>query len=198
MSDAETPFLEMSVGGFLEEIASETPAPGGGSVAAIVLAMAAGLVGMAARFSRGQWEDAGGVVAQAEALRARAAPLAQLDAAAFEHVLAAMRLPKDLEPEVRNTAIGNALARAADIPLAIAQDAADVATLGALVAENGNPNLRGDAVAGALLADAVARSAANLVEINLGTTEADERVERAREYVATAAAAARQALDAGA
>ena len=195
MTTVET-FLEQPLDAFLEEIASDKPAPGGGAVAAVVVAMAAGLVAMAARFAR-DWVDARDVVERADALRRRVAPLAPADAQAYEEVLTAMRLPKDLEPEVRNTAIGNALARAAEIPLEIAREASEVAVLGALAAEHGNPNLRGDAVAAAMLTEAGARVAANLVVINLGTTERDRRVVRAREHVAAAEAAAQRALAAG-
>jgi formiminotetrahydrofolate cyclodeaminase len=159
--------------------------------------MAAGLVAMAARFSREHWDGAAGAVCQAEALRARAAPLAQEDSTAYEAVLTAMRMPRDLEPEVRNTLIGDSLSRAADVPLRIAETGADVAELAATLAESGNPNLRGDAAAAALLSQAAARAAANLVEINLATMEGDERVDRVRALAAAASAAAERALVAG-
>jgi formiminotetrahydrofolate cyclodeaminase len=190
-------FLAQPVDELLEGIASDTPAPGGGSVSALVVAMAAALVAMAGRFSLEHWDGAAEAVRQAEGLRASATPLAPGDSAAYEEVLTAMRLPKDLEPEVRNTTIGNALARAAEIPLEIAGQAARVAELAATVAERGNPNLRGDAVAGSLLAAGAARAAANLVEINLGTTASDERVSRARARAAAANAAAERALATG-
>ena len=186
-----------SVEDFLDSIAAETPAPGGGSVAAVVVEMAASLAAMTARFARQHWDGAAGAVAQAEALRARAAPLAQEDAEAYEAVLTAMRMPRDLEAEVRNTLIGDTLSRAADAPLRIAETAADVAELGATLAEEGNPNLRGDAAAAAILSEAAARAAANLVEINLATTETDERIGRARELAHAARVAAERALAAG-
>jgi formiminotetrahydrofolate cyclodeaminase len=186
-----------SVEDFLDSIAAETPAPGGGSVAAVVVEMAACLAAMTARFARQHWDGAAGALAQAEALRARAAPLAQEDAEAYEAVLTAMRMPKDLEPEVRDTLIGDTLSRAADAPLRIAATAADVAELGATIAEHGNPNLRGDAAAAALLSEAAARIAANLVEINLATTETDERIGRARELAHIARVAAERALAPG-
>jgi methenyltetrahydrofolate cyclohydrolase len=189
-------FLEQRLDEFLDEIASDKPAPGGGAVAAVVVSMAAGLVAMAARFSR-DWDGADEVVERADALRHRVAPLAPADAQAFEEVLTAMRLPKHLEPEVRNTAIAHALARAAEIPLEIAKEASEIGALGALVAEKGNPNLRGDAVAAAFLAQAGARIGANLVAINLGTTEHDERLTRAREHVSVTEAAVERALAAG-
>ncbi len=111
----DMPFEEL-----LDTIAAETPAPGGGSVAAFVTEMAASLAAMAARFAH-DWDGAAGAVAQAETLRHRAAPLAAEDAVAYENVLTAMRMPEDLESEVRNTLIGETLSRAADIPLLIAQ-----------------------------------------------------------------------------
>jgi formiminotetrahydrofolate cyclodeaminase len=190
-------FLAQPVEELLDGIASETPAPGGGSVSALVVAMAAGLVAMAARFSLDHWEGAEQAAARADELRVGTTPLAPGDSAAYEEVLTAMRLPTNLEPEVRNTTIGNALARAAEIPLEIAGRAARVAELAAQVAEYGNPNLRGDAVAGALLAAGAARASANLVEINLGTTASDERVAIARSRVTAAQEAADRALAVG-
>jgi len=187
----DIPFEEL-----LDTIAAETPAPGGGSVAAFVTEMAASLAAMAARFAH-DWDGAAGAVAQAETLRHRAAPLAAEDAVAYENVLTAMRMPEELESEVRNTLIGETLSRAADIPLLIAETAADVAELASEIAVQGNPNLRGDAAAASLLAASAVRVAANLVEINLSTMEGEDRVERARTLVAGAEKAAKRALGDG-
>jgi formiminotetrahydrofolate cyclodeaminase len=187
----DMPFEEL-----LDSIAAETPAPGGGSVAALVTEMAAALAAMTARFAR-DWDGAAGAVAQAETLRHRAAPLAGDDAVAYENVLTALRMPKDLEPEVRDTLIGETMSRAADVPLEIAECAASVSELAAEIAERGNPNLRGDAAAASILASAAARVAANLVEINLATVEGDERVERARAFVRSAERATRRAVGEG-
>jgi methenyltetrahydrofolate cyclohydrolase len=184
----DLPFEEL-----LDTIAAETPAPGGGSVAAFVTEMAASLAAMAARFAH-DWDGAAGAVAQAETLRHRAAPLALEDAVAYENVLTAMRMPKELEPEVRNTLIGETLSRAADVPLAIAECAATVSELAAEIAVRGNPNLRGDAAAAAILASSATRVAANLVEINLATTEGDDRIEQARAFVRSAETAARRSI----
>jgi formiminotetrahydrofolate cyclodeaminase len=116
---------------------------------------------------------------------------------AYENVLTALRMPKDLEPEVRDTLIGETLSRAADIPLEIAECAATVAELAAEIARCGNQNVRGDAAAAAILASAAARVAANLVEINLATVEGDDRVERAGGLVRSAENAARRAAGEG-
>jgi methenyltetrahydrofolate cyclohydrolase len=188
-------FSDQTVRELCDTVAAETSAPGGGSVAAIAGGLAASLVAMAARFSTDEWEDAAGAVAQAEALRARLLPLADEDANAYENFLLARRMSREVEPELRDAAIGDALSRAADVPLAIAEAAHDVACLAAELAERGNPNLRGDAAAAALLAEAAVRATANLVEINLATHEEDERVRRARELVEVTRRIGRRVLE---
>jgi methenyltetrahydrofolate cyclohydrolase len=186
--------LSASLADVLGHIASEVPSPAGGSAAAIAVAMGAGLTAMCARNSREEWPEARGATAQAETLRARIEPLAQADAEAYESALAAFVLPEMLEPEVRNATLGVALERAAAIPLAIGEVGADVADLAASLVENGNPRVRGDAVAGALLAEAGTRAAAHLVRINLGATSEDVRVARADANAEAAARSVRRAL----
>lgn len=178
----------------LAEIASESPAPGAGSVAALVVAMGAGLAAMAARFSLDVWNGASDAVEEADAIRRRVTPLAPADGQAYEEVLTALRLPLSLEPVVREGAIANALARAAEIPLEIAGEAAATAELASRVAERGNTNLRSDAAAGAVFAAAAATVAAQLVAANLQGAEGDERVALAQERAAAAARAAERAL----
>jgi formiminotetrahydrofolate cyclodeaminase len=195
VSARTTRFVDETVASFCETVAAETSAPGGGSVAAIVAGLAASLTAMAARFSTEQWEDAAGAVAQAEALRARLLRLAEEDAKAYENFLLARRMPEEVDLEVRNAAVGEALSRAADVPLAIAEAALDVSSLAAELAERGNHNLRGDAATATLLAEAAVRSTANLVEINLATREDDERVARARELVEMARRISRRVLE---
>jgi formiminotetrahydrofolate cyclodeaminase len=187
-------FSSQGVREFCDTISAETSAPGGGSVAAVVGAMGASLAAMAARFSKDQWEDAIGAVAQAEALKARLLPLAEEDARAYESVLLALRM-EDVDGEVRDAAIGDALSRATDVPLAIAEASLDVATLACELAERGNRNLHGDAAAAVFLAEAAVRASANLVEINLATREGDERLKRARELVELVRRVSRRVLE---
>lgn len=189
--------LDASLATFLDGLATGEPAPAAGSAAALVVAMAAGLSAKAARAST-DWPDAAAAVAQAERLRRRTAPLAQSDAEAYEDALAALHLPDELEPEVRDMALGQVLARAAEIPLVIAEAGADVASLAALVAEHGTPERRGEAVAAAFLAEAGTRAAAYLVEANLTIAAADERVQKANAAADTASAAARSAVESAA
>jgi methenyltetrahydrofolate cyclohydrolase len=194
-SDPEVAIQDLTVQELCETIAAQTSAPGGGSVAAIVTAFGASLTAMAARFATEQWEDAPGAVAQAEALRARVLPLAEEDARAYESFLLARRMSEDFDPQVRDAAIGEALSRAADVPLAIAEAALDVASLAAELVERGNPNIRGDAATAVLRSEAAVRATANLVEVNLATREGDARVERARGLVETSRRISRRVLE---
>jgi methenyltetrahydrofolate cyclohydrolase len=185
--------LDMSIRELLEAFASRDPAPAAGSAAAIAVAIAAGLIAKMARASP-DWPEAPSTVAQADRLRKRVAPLAQSDADAYLEALAALHLPEQLESEVRDMALGQVLARAAEIPLVIAEAGADVASLAAVAADRGIAERRGEAVAAALLAESATRAAAYLVAANLTVMPDDERIARARSVSALAADAAREAL----
>ena len=182
--------LSLTVEKLLDELARETPVPGGGPAAAIVAAAAAALTAMAARASRGSWEDAGAVVAQAEALRARAVQLAEEDADALEAFLAERAAPVAERVETRDFRLGRTLHRAAEVPLAIVETASDVALLAHHAANHCPAEVRADAIAAAYLAQGAAGAAAHLVEVNLATMEGDARVTRARVLVRAAEAAA--------
>ena len=134
VSESAQPSLSAtSVDALLDALASDEPLPASGTAAALVAAMAAGLVSKVARVSR-EWEDGQGVAAQARALRVRLALLATADTEAYGAALAAMRLPRRLPQEQRDAILGRSLERAADVPLAIADAAADVAELAAAAA----------------------------------------------------------------
>jgi methenyltetrahydrofolate cyclohydrolase len=186
-------YLEQSLADFLDSVASGEPAPGGGAVAALVVALAAGLSGMAARLSADHLADAAELVERAERLRRRVAPLAQVDAIAYGRVLAAYR--EDGDPEVRRERVKEALSEAADVPLSVAEAGAEAAEVAARLTREGNPNLKGDAVAAALLAEAGVHAAAVLVRINTAAGGIfDDRLEHASELAARAGRAARRAV----
>jgi formiminotetrahydrofolate cyclodeaminase len=181
-------FLELTVAEWLDELAGPRAAPGGGSALAITVANAAAVAAMAARVS-----DNPGLVAQAQALRARTAPLAQLDADTYEEALAVRDASRDLKPEQRDWEIGKAFARAAEPPLEIARAAADVAELAAELATAGSPAIRADAVAAASLAAAAARACVTMVEVNLTAVDGDPRMSEARRLAEAAETAAARA-----
>lgn len=184
---------DLSVRSLLGEAASESPTPGGGALAALTGALAAGLVEMAARNSP-EWELRGAAIAQAKVLRERLAELAPLNDEVYEHALAALKLPDAVDSGSKNELIGSSLERAAAFPLAIAEAASNVAELAAVVAEDGSSSARGDATAAAMLALGATRAAAHLVEINLGVLENDERLHRATRLAADAVAASARTL----
>jgi formiminotetrahydrofolate cyclodeaminase len=170
-------FLDASVKEFLDAVPARTPAPGGGAVAAVTLSLAAGLTAMAARFAADEWVRRAGIVGRAEELRARAEPLADADADAYGAFMAE-RTDENVE-------------RIVAIPFELAEIAAEVAELAAIVAVEGNPNVSGDAAAGADMAAAVASIAARLVGIN--ARSGDVRIAEARRHAAGAASAAGRA-----
>ena len=141
--------------------------------------MAAALVEMAARFAPEGSDEAG----RAAELRAQALQLAEIELHAYEPVLEALRLARD-DPD-RMARVDVARATASESPLAIARVGAEVAQLAVDLVRTGNPNLVGDAIAGALLAEAAAQAAARLVAINLtegaSVREAAEFARRAHE-----------------
>jgi formiminotetrahydrofolate cyclodeaminase len=157
--------------------------------------MAAGLIASAARRSV-DWEQASGVAAQAQALRARVEKLAQANEEAYLEALTLIQ--GAAEDGQRDAEIGNALETAAQLPLAIAECAYDVALLGCEAAQHAAPGGAEDACAAAILAEAAARAAAGLVAANLVSVPGDERVLEAQRLAEAATAAARRAVAASA
>jgi len=165
-------------------LARPGPGPAGGSAAALATNLASGLVRLVANVSE-DWEEAAGIAAQAASLGERSLELADEDHRVYARALEQLRSPG------RDAALGQALRIAAEIPLRIAETAADVAALAALAARDGAVTVRGDAWTAATLAEAAAVAAARLVEINLSTLPDDELSTRA-ELAARSATAARE------
>ena len=159
----------------------ETSSGGGGPLAARTTASAAELLAAIARASEHCWPEAAAIAAQADSLRDRVAPLAELSARAYERALAA---------DGGDYEVGRAYAKAAEPPLRIAEAAADVSELAAHVAANADPARRADAVSASLVAAGCARAAAELVAVNLTVSADDERVRRAELLAEGAARAA--------
>ncbi|MBI4542386.1 MAG: glutamate formimidoyltransferase [Gemmatimonadetes bacterium] len=161
-----------SLGEWLDQVASASPTPGGGTAAAIAGAMAAALAAMVGRLTVGRKKYAEvdaefrALIERAETLRVALARLGEQDAAAYAAVSAAYAIPKDREAE-RTAAIQTALMGATRVPLETARVAREVGALAARAAEAGNRNAVSDAGVAALLAGAAARGAAYNVAINV-------------------------------
>lgn len=159
---------------FLDALAAGTPTPGGGSAAAYSAAMGAGLVAMVAQLSMGKKkyedveEEMRGIFAEAEALRTRLTQVVDEDAASFEAIMQAFKLPKETEAEktVRSQKIQEATLYATQVPLQTAKDAVDVMALALKVAQLGNTNAITDGASGAAMARAALTSAGYNVRIN--------------------------------
>jgi formiminotetrahydrofolate cyclodeaminase len=185
-------YLDLTIDELLDELAAPEPVPGAGFAAALSVSMGAAIVTMAARLSR-EWLDGRGSAAQAETLRKRVMELASRNAEAYAEALAALE-GKQERYRTRDETMADALARAADVPLEIGDAATAVAALAAEVATHGEPRFCADCAVAASLALAGARAAATLVEVNLGTTGDDPRVQTARDQVDAAAASLDAAL----
>lgn len=164
---------------FLGALAEGTPTPGGGSAAAYAAAMAAALVAMVCRLTLGKKKYAAveeamkAILEQAEALRADLSAAVEKDAAAYEEVLAALRLPKGSAEEqaARAKAIQAATLKAAQVPLEVAEKSLKVLELAAQAVAQGNPNALSDGGVAASLAQAAIAGAALNIAINLNSLE---------------------------
>jgi glutamate formiminotransferase/formiminotetrahydrofolate cyclodeaminase len=185
-SGSEKSLVKMNVREFCNEVASESPAPGGGSVAALMGALGASLGGMVANLSAGKrgWDDKldyfSDWAVKAQQLKDELLALVDEDAAAFNKVMDAFGLPKGAEEEktARAGAIEEATTRAAEVPLKVMQTAAKSYPLLAEMAEEGNPASISDVGVGALATRACIEAAALNVRINLAQLK-DEQAKSA-------------------
>jgi len=167
--------VEKTVKDFTEELASNSPAPGGGSVAALAGLISASLVAMVSKLTIGkekykEYEDEiKEVLKEVEDLRKRLLRLVDEDTEAFNRVMAAFKMSKetDEKKKKRSEAIQKALIGAAELPLEVAGCCLKVMKLSEKVINRGNPNAASDAGVSVLMAGAGARGAAFNVEINL-------------------------------
>ena len=167
--------LTKTVTGFLDELASSSPAPGGGSVAALSGSLGAALTSMVCNLTIGKkkysdvQDDMRRILVQAEDLRAKFSTLVDKDTEAFNKVVEAFSLPKDTEPQIalRRVAINEATKEATLVPLEMMKHCIDAMALAQEAAANGNPNSISDAGVSALMIHAACESAALNVKLNL-------------------------------
>lgn len=180
----------LDVRAFLEELASGSPAPGGGSAAALAGAIAAALCGMVARLTLGRerlrdaWPAMEAAATEADRLRARFAGLVDEDAEAYLAMAAARKLPKATEEErsARARAVSCASLCAARVPLETLLLASQAAVLVAGVLERGNPSCLTDAGSAVQAVRLAAEAAAYNVKVNLpAIADQAERARLARE-----------------
>jgi glutamate formiminotransferase/formiminotetrahydrofolate cyclodeaminase len=177
------PLISMRVVDFLSELSSNSPAPGGGSVAAISGGFSAALTSMVCNLTLGKEKYSGvqdeikSVLKISEKLRNDLTRMIDEDTNAFNQVIKAFKLPKntDVEKKKRNDAIQKGYRVAAEIPLLTARTCAEMMKVLMVVAEKGNINSITDVGVSAIMAKACVESAILNVKINLKSIK-DEKV----------------------
>jgi len=175
--------IDKKISNFIDELASNSPTPGGGIVAALAGALGVALVSMVGNLTIGKKkyedveEDIKRVISSSEKLRYELSQLTEEDVKAFNNFMATYKLPKETEDEkkVRVEKIQESLIEAAKVPLKVAYKCLDIFSLSKEVAEKGNINVVSDAGVAVLMADAALESALINVKINLRMIK-DEKV----------------------
>ena len=183
--------LSNSIGNFTELVAAGTPAPGGGSVAAYCGVLAASLGQMVCNLTIGKQKYAEAeprlraIRSELERLDARLRELIAEDAASFEAVLQAYRLPKDSDEQKAERAaqIQIALQGAVDVPVETAQRGFDILRLLGELADIGNPNALSDVAVGARLAQVAIRGASYNISVNLDSISDRVAADKTREQM---------------
>ncbi len=167
--------VEMGVTEFVDELGSDSPAPGGGSVSALASAMAAGLSNMVGVLTYGKkgykehWDEIEELSNTAQAMKDTFLYLVDEDTQSFNNVMAAMRLPKQSAEQktARAQAIQKATVYSAQIPLQVMENSLKIMSLAARLTEIGNQNSLSDAGVAVLQAGAGLEGAAMNVLINI-------------------------------
>ncbi len=166
---------KLTVGEFLDKVASKEHVPGGGAVGAIAAALGSGLTEMVANLTMGkkkyqEWEaEMERVVERMEAVRNELCDLAVKDMKAFDKFMEALKLPKETEEQkrVRSEKMQEALKHAIDVPYELARKVRDVIKESEIVTEFGNKNAVSDALSAAELLRAAFEMAKANVRINM-------------------------------
>jgi glutamate formiminotransferase/formiminotetrahydrofolate cyclodeaminase len=178
------PLARMTLKGFVDELSSDSPAPGGGSVSALAGSLAAALAAMVANLSHArkgfeaQQPALERIAVRGQELKDQMLAAVDADTAAFDSLLAAMRLPQNTEAEnkARERAVVAATVAAIEVPLTVLESCAEITELCLEVAQIGLSASQSDAGVGAQMARACAAGAFQNVCINLpGLTDAAQR-----------------------
>ncbi len=183
--DDAAPLLNMNLRQFANETASESPAPGGGSISAYVGALGISLATMVANLSShrrvwdARWEEFSDWAVRGQQLKDALLKMVDEDTHSFNAILEALRLPKstDEEKATRQAAIQRATKYAIQVPFSVMELALESFEIIKAMAETGNPNSVTDAGVGALCARTAVHGAFMNVKINSGDLEDKKYVE---------------------
>ncbi len=177
----EGPLARLKVAEFVDEVSRDTPAPGGGSIAALAGALGSALASMVVNLSigKGEYDDRYDELCElaerAQHIKDQLVRAVDEDTEAFNEVIAGIRMPKDTpeQLEVRSAAIRAGYKIAAEVPLRTAKLCREVIDLCQQAADIGNEAVMSDAGVGALMARAGVQGAIHNVRINLPHTKDD-------------------------
>ena len=169
------PICDLSLSDFTSELASSSPAPGGGSASALAGALSASLSSMVANLTIGKkgyekhFDEMSEIAGQAQQLRKDLITLIDADSESFNDFLCAMKLPKQTDEEkvIRSQKIQQALKKSSEIPMQIAQKSFLIFDLAEKALSNGNQNAVTDALVSVMLARTAVLGALLNVRINL-------------------------------
>lgn len=175
----EGKLAEMTLTQFADELSTDSPAPGGGSVAALCSAMSGALSAMVANLTNGKkgyeahWDDAKIMAEAGQSIKERSLQAIDTDTQAFYDMMDAMRLPKktDAEKTARHIGIQQATKNAILVPLETLEIAVEAVELSEKISKIGNSNALSDAGVAAINANAAAKAAYLNVKINMGAIE---------------------------
>ncbi len=179
--------IEMKLEEFLDELASSSPAPGGGSVSALLGALSSALTSMVCRLTEGKkgyenvTEDIRKVLEESEAIRKRATELIDEDTNVFNQVMSAYKIPKE-NPD-RSIKIQNAMKKATEVPLKTMRECYRAMELAKIIAEKGNVNSVSDVGVASITANAGIQGASLNVMINIKFIKDDNFVSKITEEV---------------
>ncbi len=174
-------YIDKPMRHFMDKLASKSPEPGGGSVAALTGALGAALVSMVANLTLGKekYKDVQPqielLLKESEQLRTDLQDLIQKDTEAYGALSAVYKMPKNTDEEkaVRTASMQVALKKACQVPFEIGLTSLEVARLAERAADIGNVGVVSDAGVAVLLAQACAQSAALNVKINVNSIKDD-------------------------
>jgi len=203
MPAPEGPLVNLTITGFVDEVSRDTPAPGGGSIAALAGALGSALASMVVNLSVGkgefdsQYDEFCQLAEKAQTIKDELIRAVDADTEAFNQVIAGMRMAKDTDEQIalRSSVIRAGYKSAAEVPLRTAQLCRQGLGLCQAAANIGNMAVMSDAGVGALMAYAGVQGAIHNVRINLPNTKDETFINKMQGQLGTILSESREICD---